>query len=278
MPHLKISSVPKVIHVFPLSSHKLKSLLACLFLILLGTGCAALAEHSAEKTTIIVSAPASMSDAMTEIGRQYEKKHPQVKVQLNFGSSGALKRQIEKGAPVDVYISAGKKEVDDLVHSGRIDAGDVRCFAGNTLVLIQPAASSRPLHSLEDLKSPEVRWIAIGDPGTVPAGRYAAESLRHAQLWNTLKPKLVLSKDVRQVLTYVENRHVTAGIVYRTDALTTKKVRIVQTLNNHQPILYCSGLVRHTGHPQTAKDFLSYLLSPSVATVLQKYGFSPKQP
>jgi molybdate transport system substrate-binding protein len=257
---------------------KLRAVLVCLFLFLWGTGCTALSEHPTAKTTLIVSVPASMSDAMTEISRRYEKEHPQLEVQLNFGSSGSLKRQIEKGAPVDVYISAGKKEVDDLVHSGRIDAGDVRCFAENTLVLIQSSSSSHPLHSLADLKSPAIRWIAIGDPNTVPAGRYAAESLEHAQLWDSVKPKLVLAKDVRQVLTYVENRNVTAGIVYRTDALTTKKVRIVQTLNNHQPILYCSGLVQHTRHPQTANDFQAYLLSPAAASILQKHGFSPKQP
>ncbi|WP_170839642.1 molybdate ABC transporter substrate-binding protein [Lihuaxuella thermophila] len=230
-----------------------------------------------DKVPVIVSAPASMSNVLLAISQQYEKLHPQVDIKLNFGSSGALKRQIEKGAAVDVFISAGKLEMDALSKQGRIDSDTIHNFAENELVLIRPAQTANPVRSLQDLNKNEVKRISIGEPNSVPAGRYAFQSLKHLRLWNDLQPKLVFAKDVRQVLTYVETKNVDAGIVYRTDALSSRKVAIVEQLDSasHEKILYCTGIVKNAAHHPEALQFQQYLLSKEAGYILVKNGFLP---
>ncbi|MBH8607452.1 molybdate ABC transporter substrate-binding protein [Thermoactinomyces sp. CICC 10521] len=247
------------------------------FMLLSGlvTGC----SPSSGKATLIVSAPASMSDAVSEITRKFEASHPQVDVKVNFGASGSLKQQIEKGAPVDVYLSASKKEMDALTGKNLILKQTVHSFAGNSLVLIEPKTGSDHLQSLNDLTASRVKWVAIGEPKFVPAGRYADQALHSFHLWDDLKHKFVFGKDVRQVLTYVEQGQVNAGIVYKTDALTSKKVRIVQTLpeNSHQPIQYFVGTVKQTKQAGIAAEYEKFLLSKQSIPILHKYGFVTKQ-
>lgn len=244
-----------------------------MLLISLVTGC----SSASDKPTLIVSAPASMSDAVSEITRKFEASHPQVDVKVNFGASGSLEQQVEKGAPVDVYLSAGKKEMDTLTRKNLVKT--VHSFAGNSLVLIEPKDSADRIQSLKDLTNKNIKWLAIGEPGSVPAGRYAYQSLNSYHLWDNLKQKLVFGKDVRQVLTYVEKGNVNAGIVYKTDALTTKNIRIVQTLpeNSHQPIQYFVGMVKQTQHANEAAEYENFLLSQESIRILHKYGFATKQ-
>jgi molybdate transport system substrate-binding protein len=168
---------------------------------------------------ITVSAAISLKNAFEEIGKIFMQKHPGTKVIFNFAGSGALARQIETGAPVDVFASAAQKDMDDLGKRDLIVVNSRKDFAKNGVVLVKPARSTIPLQTLTDLQKKEIRKIAIGNPKTVPAGRYAEEALRHHNLWDALKDKLIFAENVRQVLDYVARNEVDAGLVYSTDAM-----------------------------------------------------------
>ncbi len=166
---------------------------------------------------ITVSAAISLKEAFTELSKTFEAGQKRRRVQFNFGASGDLVRQIAGGAPVDVFASAGLKEMDELERQGLTAPGSRVNFAGNTVVLAVPAASTFRLEAFSDLTRKEVKKIAIGNPQTVPAGRYAEQVLRSLNLWEPLKDKLVFAENVRQVLDYVARGEVDAGLVYATD-------------------------------------------------------------
>lgn len=235
-------------------------------------------QVSETKVELTVSAAASLTDALKEIQTGYEKKNSSVKLNLNFGASGSLQQQIEQGAPADLFISAAAKNVKALVEQQLIDPEQQTVLLTNELVLVVPtsAEGADKAGNLEDLARPEIKHIAIGEPQSVPAGGYAKEALAHAKLWDTLQPKFVLSKDVRQVLTYVESGNAEAGFAYKTDALTSQKVTIVTVIDpqSYQPVEYPAGIVKTTKHVKEAQDFYHYLQSKEAADVFVKYGFS----
>ena len=164
-------------------------------------------------------------------------------------------------------ISTGK---DLIAPNSRKD------FAGNTVVLVKPVHSTDQLSSLKDLQRGEVKRIAIGNPKTVPAGRYAEEALRHFNLWDALKDKLIFAENVRQVLDYVARNEVDAGLVYSTDAaVRIKEVKIVEKLpeESHQPIIYPIGVIKGTKEETAARTFVEFVLSPEGQKILSQYGF-----
>lgn len=231
------------------------------------------------KVELTVSAAASLTDAMKEIQAGYEKRNGSIRLNLNFGASGSLQQQIEQGAPVDLFISAAVKNMKALVDQQLIDAERHTVLLTNELVLVVPAASAvgaLRVEKPEDLTRPEIKHIAIGEPQSVPAGGYAKEALNHLKLWDALQPKFVMSKDVRQVLTYVESGNAEAGFAYKTDALTSSKVTIASVIDpqSYQPIEYPAGIVKSTRHVKEAEDFYHYLQSTEAAEVFVKYGFS----
>ena len=195
---------------------------------------------------------------------------------FNLGSSGTLQRQIEQGAPVDVFISASAEELDRLESRGLILPGSRKNLVGNTVVLIVPAGSFA-IKGFQDLTRPAVKLVSIGEPQTVPAGKYASQVLAYLGIYDELKPKLVLAKDVRQVLTYVETSNVNAGIVYATDARISAKVKVVATApdDSHSPIIYPIAIVKGSHNEAAAKDFEMFLLSPQSQHIFRKYGFLP---
>lgn len=246
-------------------------------------GCGEAGENSGQvpetKVELTISAAASLTEAMKEIQTGYEKKNSSVKLNLNFGASGSLQQQIEQGAPVDLFISAAVKNMKALMDQQLIDADRQTVLLKNELVLVVPAASAEgtaKVSKLEDLTKPEIKHIAIGEPQSVPAGGYAKEALTHARLWDALQPKFVLSKDVRQVLTYVESGNAEAGFAYKTDAMTSPKVTVVSVIDpqSYQPIEYPAGIVKATQHIKEAEDFYQFLQSKEAAEVFVKYGFS----
>src|SRR3984957_12984301 len=160
---------------------------------------------------VTVSAAISLKDSLDEIGKIYEKEHPGVKISFNYAGSGTLQRQIEQGAPVDIFFSAAEKQMDDLQAKNLIDAGTRRNMVRNQLVLIVPA-SDTTTHSFQDLANPGVKVVALGEPSTVPAGMYARQSLERLGVWGSVDRKVVLAKDVRAVLTYVETGNANAGM------------------------------------------------------------------
>jgi molybdate transport system substrate-binding protein len=223
---------------------------------------------------LTVSAAISLKDPLDGIKAAYARQQPNVTVTFNFGGSGALQQQIENGAPVDVFLSAGAKQMDALDKKGLLLEGTKRNLLTNRLVLIVPLASE-DVKGFADLTKDSVKHIAVGEPKSVPAGQYAQETLVALDLLEKLKPKLVYGNDVRQVLTFVETGDADAGFVYYTDAHFSKKVKIVAAAPDsfHSPIVYPVAVVKSTHHPEQATAFLKFLSSPEARSVFEEYKF-----
>ena len=233
--------------------------------------------ESKEKVELTISAAASLKDAMDVIQNTYQEEHPEVTLKFNFGGSGSLQQQISQGAPVDLFFSAAEDKFDVLVEQGNIAKEDGVDLLGNSLVLVVPK-DEQSIKGFEDLAKEEINKISIGTPETVPAGKYAKESLEKTDLWKDVESKVVYAKDVRQVLSYVETGNVAAGIVYSTDALVSDKVNIVATADpeTHTPIIYPVGIIKDSKNYEEAKEFYSYLQSDDALKVFQEYGFTTK--
>ncbi len=243
-------------------------------------GCGSGKEQSkskAEQLNLTISAAASLQDASEELRTIYVSNHPNVSITYNLGSSGTLQKQIEEGAPVDLFISAGKSQMDALAQKGLIVEDSRHDLLGNELVLITGKEGN--LTGFDGLTDASVNKISIGTPETVPAGQYAKETLTSLNLWDQIQPKLVLAKDVRQVLTYVESGNVDAGLLYHSDAITSKNVKIVATApaGSNKPIVYPMALVKGAKNQKEAEDFANFLFSDEAAKVFEKYGFKTLQ-
>ncbi|CAN5775557.1 molybdate ABC transporter substrate-binding protein [soil metagenome] len=233
-------------------------------------------SDSPNNESLTVSAAVSLKDAFTEIGELYRTKTGK-NINFNFGASGALQRQIETGAPVDVFASAGERQMDELAAKSLIDADSRKDFARNKLVLIVPQNSILNLTNFDELTDLKVQKIAVGNPKTVPAGQYTEQFFERNNLKNALQAKLILAEDVRQVLDYVVRGEVDASIVYETDARRAEgKVKIAATAfeGDHAPILYPIAVLKDSKQKQSAKEFLDFVLSADGQKILQKYGFS----
>ncbi|QKS60092.1 molybdate ABC transporter substrate-binding protein [Paenibacillus barcinonensis] len=237
------------------------------------------AAEPQEKVELTISAAASLTDAMTEIKTGYEQAHPNISLNFNFGASGALQQQIEQGAPADIFVSASAKNMKALVDEQLIASTDQRNLLQNSLVAIVPADGTSTVTSEKDLASDAIKTVAIGIPESVPAGMYAKEALTNAKLWDQLEKKLVQGKDVRQVLQYVETGNADAGFVYKTDALTSKQVKIAFEVDksSYTPANYPLGIIEGTKHRTEAEQFYAYLQTPEVLDIFAKYGFSIPQ-
>lgn len=225
---------------------------------------------------ITVSAAISLKNAFERIGKVFEEKHPGTRVRFNFAASGDLARQIGAGAPVDAFASAAQQDMDDIDKKGLIIAGSRTNFAANSMALVKPALTEIRIESFEDLKKAEVKKMVIGNPKTVPAGRYAEEVLRYLGLWDGVKDKLVFAEHVRQALDYVARNEVDAAMVYSTDAMVrSKEVKIVIKApdRSHQPVVYPIGVVQGAKNESLAKDFISLVLSANGQMILKQYGF-----
>ncbi|MCQ4085488.1 molybdate ABC transporter substrate-binding protein [Saccharibacillus sp. JS10] len=231
--------------------------------------------ESSEPVTLTVSAAASLTDALQQLQQNFEQDHSDIKLAFNFGASGALQRQIEQGAPVDLFLSAAEKNMQALVSERIIAPDQQQDWLKNTLVAIVPQNAKLNIHNIQDLKQPAVKRIAIGIPDSVPAGHYAQEALHSAGLWDELSDKMVQGKDVRQVLQYTETNNVDIGFVYRTDALASKKVKIafeVET-GSYSPIVYPIAILKSTKNIDAAQSFYDYLQTPEALKILSSYGF-----
>lgn len=232
--------------------------------------------YAGQPKEIIVSAAASLKNAFEEIGKLYEAKNKGTTVLFNFGASGDLMRQIEGGAPVDVFAAAAQKDMDALEQKGHVTPGSRIDFAANTVVLIVPSNAKAPIKSFEDLKTGRIKKIAVGNPRTAPAGRYAEEVFTYYKILDAIKDKFIFTENVRQVLDYVARGEVDAGVVYSTDAMTrTKEVRIAATApeQSHKPVVYPVAVVKGTKKEGPAKAFISLVTAAKGKKVLEKHGF-----
>ena len=210
---------------------------------------------------LLVSAAASLTNAFKDVGKQFEAANPGVKVVFNFAASGALLQQIDKGAPVDVFASADQKTMDQAREKNLILAETRKDFVSNGLVLIVPKDSKLAIKGVKDLSDTKIARIALGNPETVPAGRYTQEVLTKAGLWEALKPKFIYAENVRQALDYVGRGEVDAGFVFSTDAIAAKdKVQVAAVAEGHQPIRYPVAVVAGTKKKELSQRFIDFLL------------------
>jgi len=222
---------------------------------------------------IVVSAAASLTNALDVVKKGFEAAHPGWTVVANYGASGALLKQLENGAPVDVFASADQQTMDQAAAKGLILPGTRRDFVKNVLVLVVPADSKLAVGGEKDLALPGVARIALGNPDSVPAGRYARESLELAGLWDALRPKYIYGNNVRQVLDYVSRGEVDAAFAFATNARQAgAKVRVVREAATKTPARYPVA-VTSTGKKAEAKAFVDYLLSAEGQHILQSFGF-----
>ncbi|REJ42266.1 MAG: molybdate ABC transporter substrate-binding protein [Microcystis flos-aquae DF17] len=230
---------------------------------------------TAQTQTILVSAAASLKDALEEIKPGFEKAHGNIKVNYNFGASGALQQQITQGAPADVFLSAATKQMDALAKAGLIDRSTRRNLLTNRLVLIVPKNSTLKISDFRSLTNSNVQRIAVGEPRSVPVGQYSEEVLKNLGILEQIKPKLVLANSVRNVLAAVETGNADAGIVYLTDAKISDQVKVVATAANnlHSPIIYPIAVIKASKNPQAAKTFAQYLTSAAAKNIFEKFGF-----
>lgn len=249
------------------------ALLACIVLAVIAVAPARVLPPNVDLT---ISAAISLQNALQEVSNLYHTAHPNVTVHLNLGASGTLQRQIEQGAPVDLFLSAAESEMDGLESKGLIVHDTRKNLLANSVVLIVPKGHTDIRH-FQDLAQPAVKIIAIGNPESVPAGKYAEQVLTHFGLYDSLRPKFVFAKDVRAVLTYVETGNADAGIVYETDALTSSQVTVTATAppGSHAPVVYPVAVIAASPNAAAGKEFESFLFGPEAAAVFRKYGFRP---
>jgi len=231
--------------------------------------------HAQEVT---LSVAISMKEVVEELGRRFMAARPGVTLRYNLGSSGELQKQIEAGVPIDLFISAAPRQMDELEKKGLVLAATRRVFARNVLTVVKPADSRIDLTKPSDLLDPRVTKIVIGSPKTVPVGQYAEESLRALGLWERLQAKLVFAENVRQALDYVARGEVDAGFVYTTDAATRAK-QVKEAFrpaeDTYRPILYPVAVVAGAKHPAVAQAYVDLLLSRDGQAVLARFGFLP---
>jgi molybdate transport system substrate-binding protein len=231
---------------------------------------------SEQKIELTISAAASLKDALGDVKTLYEEESEgAVALVFNFASSGTLQQQIEQGAPTDLFFSASKEKFNKLVQDKYIHDEYNKDLLSNQLVLIVPAQTAT-VQALQDLQEKEVQKVAIGIPESVPAGKYAKETLEFYEVWNAVEDKLILTKDVRQVLSYVETGNVDAGFVYQTDAMHSEKVRIATTVENnaHSEINYPLGIVKATDHLEEARSFFEFMQQEKVLEIFRQHGFT----
>ena len=233
-----------------------------------------------EEETVTVFAAASTTNAVTDIAKLYMDQQKD-KVRISFASSSTLAKQIDNGAPADIFISANKKWMDYLEAQKMIAPKSRVDLLGNRIVLIVPAES--------DVKHIDIKTgfplasflgdgrLAMGDPEHVPAGIYGKEALIRLKVWEKVKNKVAAMKDVRAALAMVERGEVPVGLVYSTDAAISRKVRVVGVFppESHSPIVYPAAVVADRATPAVER-FMAFLGSPAARTIFERYGFSVK--
>jgi molybdate transport system substrate-binding protein len=260
--------------------HPLRSICGLLFGLILGCQSNPIEQKTTDSKTVLVSAAASLRDVLIKVDPLFEQNHPGIRVNYNFGASGALQQQIEQGAPSDVFISAGKKQLDTLQVKGLVVTQTRRNLLTNRLVLIVPKRSTLALKGFQDLAGSGVKRIAVGEPKSVPVGQYTEELFQNLGILERLRPKLVLSNSARGVLAATESGNVEAGVVYATDAKISNQVRIISTATEklHSPIVYPVAVLKNSQNIESATAYVQFLSHPSAQSIFVDEGFGIASP
>jgi molybdate transport system substrate-binding protein len=230
-----------------------------------------------EPQTLTVSAASSLKGAFTDIAKEFDAANS-CTTTFNFDASGTLQKQIEAGAPVDVFASAAMKQVNALKDAGLVDAASIKTFASNEIVLVVPAASTLNITSFEDLAKADVKKVSYGDPAAAPHGVAAEEILNKLGIFDQVKPKVIYAANVTQALEYVSSGEVDAGIIFSTEAKTAgDKVKIVATSDPswHSKIAYPLAVVTASKNKTVAQAFIDFVMSAKGQEILAGYGFLP---
>ena len=229
----------------------------------------------AQPETFTIAAANSVRDALRKILPLFEAQHPELTVRVIYGPSQTLRKQIEEGAPVDVYLPSLFEEIDQLEKKGLVIQGTKRIYASTSLVLITGTALPAPIRSIQDLHTVPVRRIAVGDPKTSSVGKVAAQFLKYVKLEPALKSQYVFGEHSRAVLDLVSKGEAEIGVVYRTDAVADEHVRILDTApaESHNPVHYGVAAVWTAKNISGAGDFIEFMLSAPIQTQLKQYGF-----
>lgn len=230
--------------------------------------------NTTHAATINVFAAASLTESLKEIAATYEKQTGD-RVVFNFGASSFLARQIEEGAPTDIFFSADEAKMDSLEKKGMILKETRKSRLSNSLVIVVAADGPLQISSARDLTENKVKRVALADPKTVPAGIYAKQYLEKLGLWNAVAPKVVPTDNVRAALSAVESGNVEVGMVYKTDAGISKKVKVAHEVPIHDgpDISYPMAIVKESRQPDAAKRLLKHLHSEEAARLFEKFGF-----
>ncbi len=230
-----------------------------------------------EVQELTASAASSLKGAFTEIGAAFDQAN-NAKTTFNFDASGTLQKQIEGGAPVDVFASAAPKQINNLLEKSLVDEASIKNFASNEIVLVVPADSTLGITSFEDLTKAEVEKVTYGDPAAAPHGVAAEEILNKLGLFDQVKPKVIYAANVSQALEYVARGEVDAGIIFATEAKAGgDKVKIVATSDPiwHSQIVYPIAIVSASKAKSVGQAFIDFVMSESGQSILQKFGFLP---
>lgn len=250
---------------------KFLSTLCCLSLLL--TGCSSSTDKEDKSIELNISAAASLKESMADLEAAYTSKNPEVSFVINYGSSGSLQQQIEQGAPCDLFISAGEKQMTALEEEGLLLDGTNKDLVKNSLVLV--TSNDSEISSIDSLNSDAVSKIALGEPSSVPAGKYADETLTSLAIKDSLNNKLVFAKDVKEVLAWTASGNADAGFVYLSDALSSDGVKIVETISEeyHSPITYPVAIIKDSDDIDAAKAFEDFLFTDEAQEIFEKYGY-----
>ena len=254
--------------------------------LLLITGCNNAETFQVESETqetssnqLTISAAASLQDVMKAVKPLYEEAYPDREIVYNFASSGSLQRQIEQGAPVDVFISAAVDKMDTLQDKDLILTETRRDLLKNQMVLVTQEGNKTNLNitDFNDLTTEKVNLIALGEPKSVPAGKYAQEVLVSFNIADKVNSKAVYGKDVRQVLNYVATGNVEAGIVYRTDAEISDNIEIISIApeESHSSVIYPIAVIKDSDTPEIGKELIEFLTTEKAQAIFEEYGFVP---
>jgi molybdate transport system substrate-binding protein len=231
-------------------------------------------QQKVPQTVLLVSAASSLKDSLERIVQSYESLNENIRIQLNFASSGTLQQQIEQGAPADLFLSAGRKQMEVLQEKGLVrESHDV--LANELVLILSSDYAGRDVTEADRLLNADLQHIAIGEPDSVPAGIYARQALTSLGLWDKLSSRLVYARDVRHVLTLVETGNADAGIVYRTDVQAGDQVRLAFAFppEAYDPIVYPFGVISQSEHLAEAEAFMEYLKSEEALRIFRDYGF-----
>ncbi|MCL5774022.1 MAG: molybdate ABC transporter substrate-binding protein [Firmicutes bacterium] len=235
-------------------------------------------KKTSRSSAMLISAAANFSTVLPEIAELYKKSNPEAQINFNFASSGILEKQIEYGATADLFISASAKEMDKLQGKMLIDTASRKNLVKNRLVLVVPADSNIAGNDSNTLLDASIKKIAVGDFKAVPAGEYAEEVLSYYKVEKELEGKLIFCENVKQVLKNVELGTADAGFVYESDAMTSKKVKVLWVTpdESHSPIVFPAAVLSGSSKKEEAKKFENFLFSKEAGAVFASHGYIPE--